>query len=166
MRMRLACQAATRAAVRLDRGLSGDRFGVSVLDFGQSIRHTLDHHVHVHASGATGRLHLGFKILKTMPYLWMAVDEEEDGGSAFAWLCRGERNRQGSPDYNRSQSSTVQSLSTHSEAGCLRRQAAAKLFFKVFDPGGYVALRSCFYLLRTGTFSANVTSTEIRSRRT
>ena len=97
------------------------------------------------------------RILKTMPYLRMAVDEEEDGGSAFAWLCRGERNRQGSPDYNRSQSSTVQSLSTHSEAGCLRRQAAAKLFFKVFDPGGYVALRSCFYLLRTGTFSANVT---------
>ena len=95
--------------------------------------------------------------LKSMSILGEAVDEEEAVGSAFAWLCRGERNWQGNPDDNHSQSSTAQSLSTHSEAGCLWRQAATKLFFKVFDPGGCAALRSCFYLLRTGTFSVDVT---------
>eukprot|EP01048_Picozoa_sp_COSAG05_P009289 COSAG05_NODE_753_length_7528_cov_4.065823_3_plen_409_part_00 len=73
--------------------------------------------------------------LKTMSILGEAVDEEEDVGSALAWLCRGEWNRQGNPA-NRSKSSAALSYPSHSEAGRLRRQAAAKLFFKVFDPGG------------------------------
>ena len=69
--------------------------------------------------------------------LWReAGGDVEAGGSSPFWLYRGERNRLDRPGVNLSWSSTTLSSPSNSDAGCLRRRAAAKLFFKVFDPGG------------------------------
>ena len=64
-------------------------------------------------------------------------DDVEDVENVFVLSCRGERNHRVYLSWSSDPSTgRVSSDSSKTEAGRLRRKAAAELFFKVFDPGG------------------------------